>query len=232
LSNIREITGTLYLEHNGIKTAEAHKNITAIGTLKVCEQNLKEIILPELESLKNLSITYSHDTIAFPKFNGNKLDDLTLVSTSVSKLFLPGITEIGNLEIYDCTPRSIAIFSSLHCVRDLKIINVNVLRSVLFPELESVVNLEVNNSFLTDFGWMPKIKSGGQIEIANNQFLTSLDGLENLNTVSQSVSITENTKLSDFCALKNLVTNSPSVNLNVSGNSKNPSAEEILNCGE
>ena len=46
----------------------------------------------------------------------------------------------------------------------------------------------------------------GSLRIIGNDVLNSLDGLENLNNLGDTLSIINNPLLTDFCALKNLLT--------------------------
>ncbi|RIH66755.1 hypothetical protein D1164_03940 [Mariniphaga sediminis] len=230
LSNLLGISGTLYLENNGIKSIEELNKLKNIGNLSIKEQNLTNVIFPELESIDRINIAYNYDTISFPALTENKLIELKLFGCKLSTLHLPGITEILDLTIQNCSFISKGNFPVLNHVYNFKIATCRFFIDIMFPELKSINNMEVKDCFNQDFRWIPKLEMTERIRIENNSFLKSLSGLENLNTVSMSMDILDNTSLKDFCPLKSLIESNPSININISRNSENPSLDDILNC--
>lgn len=232
LSNLQMISGTLYLEYNGIVNIEGLKKVKNIGSISINEQNLTDVIFPELESVNTINIANRYDTISIPNLNVNKLVELDLFGCNLSVLYLPGISEILNLSIQECSFINKGNFPVLNRIDNFKVTNCGFFNGVMFPELESVNNLEFVFNKNQDFSWMPKLKSADKIEINNNLLVKSLSGLESLNWVSLYMNILNNTNLKDFCPLKKLAESNPSININISGNGENPSLNDILNCGE
>ncbi|MEM9649928.1 MAG: hypothetical protein AAF969_15725, partial [Bacteroidota bacterium] len=70
----------------------------------------------------------------------------------------------------------------------------------------------------------------GNLEIGSNPKITNLDGLENLQTIGATLSIGNNTLLSDFCGLRNAMQGFvPSAIYFIVNNQYNPTIEQIAN---
>ena len=83
---------------------------------------------------------------------------------------------------------------------------------------------------ITDLSALSNLKSiGSFFEISNNTEMTSLQGLESLDSISNKMNIIHaNDKLVDFCALEQLC-EQEDVNLSIYVNGYNPSVDDIRN---
>lgn len=85
-------------------------------------------------------------------------------------------------------------------------------------------------SNVTELSGLSNLKETGGIYIQSLTNLKNLAGLENIETVAGTLQITNNTKLRSLCALADMITNSGhSGSYSVSGNSYNPTKQQIIN---
>ena len=91
-----------------------------------------------------------------------------------------------------------------------------------------------DTNYMINFKGLEGVVHVGEINIegleGNN--ITSLEGLENVLSVDNGISIYENQNLSDFCALQNVFINGTYGGINITNNSYNPTVQDIIdgNC--
>ena len=129
----------------------------------------------------------------------------------------------------------------------------------LFPYTTLVNMFVVDNEGLTSLSGLNNLQATGKLYIVDNDNITSLEGLENLEAVTESGyaypvfaiqendglltldglenlmtvngiwSIHDNTSLSDFCAIQNILANGNWVTYAYGNNAYNPHSEDIIN---
>lgn len=84
------------------------------------------------------------------------------------------------------------------------------------------------NKFSSFIGLENLESVGGNLSLSSLVALTSIDGFSGLRNIGKSLSITDCTKLIDFCAIENIM-QTMDFGYTVSGNAYNPTKEQILN---
>jgi hypothetical protein len=125
------------------------------------------------------------------------------------------------------TARSISIGSSI----SNEILDLSGLQSLVSCKFLTLGN--INSTSIESLQSLVEVES---IQISNCPNLTSLDGLENLgpnlNQPSTIATFMQNENLTDFCAITNLVVNSPNITFTTIFNGFDPTEQDILsgNC--
>lgn len=206
LSSLKEITGQLTIERNAFLTS--------------------------LQGLHNL-VTAQNVNL---KYNLSLLDTkgLQQITTLGDEDYYSGNIIIEN----NPSLESIEGFENVHNITRLTVSNNHNLQNMKgFQGLEEISFLTIsNNDALTSISDLYGLKGVGYfdevsfsvLEIYGNDLLTSLDGLQNITYLETKFEVTYNNQLTDFCALKNVLTNvTDHYVLAINGNAYNPTLIDI-----
>jgi len=215
--------------NNLVSISELAQLQTVDSTLQI-SANRKLLSLDGLQninSVNRLSIASNDELTNLQGLNGLTSISKAIQIASNTKLIslegLENLTEVSSIS-------SIAIFSNplLNNLTNLeKIETTDYLIMFDNPRLESLIGLKNLNSVTG---------KGPGIIIANNESLTSLEGLEKLNQIGEEteVLIQSNISLSNLCVVQNIITQENNTLFDIGGNLFNPTIAEILdgNCSQ
>lgn len=239
------VNGVAITNNNRIESIISFKALKKTDNISV-ENNtlLKEISfisLEETDFFLNVKFNDNLVKLNFPKYK--KTEYINIQSNNILK----SLEGIPNLET-----DYLEIISNNSLVSMTSFSNVNIsIKIEDNPKLESLKGLEniktlkgtfdnasllisYNNS-LEDLSGLDNLEGvyGASVTISANQNLKSLKGLNNLASIkhpygnSRSLTISENPKLSEYCAIKKFVSNKEN-NLYTINNLYNPKVEDII----
>lgn len=135
--------------------------------------------------------------------------NLSISSCSgLSSLNMAGLTSIGGyFDIYSCSGLSSINMAGLNTVRGY----------FKIYDCDKLIALPILSSSLRIYG---------EVRINSNDLITNLDGLANVEYLGSSVTISSNSKLVDFCALKKHIKD-PARAWSISSNGYNPTLDQI-----
>jgi hypothetical protein len=229
LSSITSIGGDFNIDYNSGLTSlnGLSTSLTSLGgTINVANNN-NLISLSGLNNINKVNgITIQHN---------NSLTSLNGLN-NISSSNQIGITSNNNLISLDDLSNVTSV-NYLYIEDNPKLASLSGLNNLISIKNNLSINLNDN---LIDLQYLSNLTSVGEnIIIIGNNNLTTLEGLENINTVSGKIYIgayyqqgwyhRPNPKLSDFCSIKQLITNGQisSNEYIVLNNSYNPTYEEI-----
>ena len=222
LNSLSSIGGTLGLQMNHLENVDGLSNVASIG------ETLGLLDMYNLQNLQGLSQLQE-----IPRFLAiRRLDQFTSLSElsgmNIGSIIIRDCPNLTNLNAFEnITSLGHLILQQLHQLPDLR----------AFSNLESVeTQLEIiDNDLLPDLSGLENLGHDSSTEylvIGFNDGLTSLQGLNNVTDVFE-IRVTDNTKLTDFCALNTLITSDPFIDRYfVVGNAYNPTIQDIMdgNC--
>lgn len=222
LSSLKKV-GQLNIENNQtLKNLKGLENIEEISFYINIHNNPNLVDLTGLSNLKTteyLSVKNNPNLLSLSGLNNTVTIDYFLIEKNNNLL---NLTQIGNIK----TKIKIQFNDKLLSLDGLQ--NVKTLEGSLN---EGELNISTNNS-LTNLKGLEGLRhvNGYSISIDNNENLNSLNGLEQFENTSKNnmFYVTNNPKLSNFCALKNYLTKT-GYNLNIFNNLYNPTTQTILN---
>lgn len=192
-------------EVTAVGEAYIYGNVGLVSTQGLVLQNSCELLLFENTALETIAI-------------GGNFDRLKKLGVSSSKLTtlegLENVKKIGVLSISD-NPNIVSL-KGLENVAGIVYLGLSSNASLTTLEhLHSITSIEAM-SFFPD--------ANPYFFIHDNNSLESLAGLENVATYSGgTIYISENTALTDFCAIRTMLNNSPSLmSFNIQNNAYNP----------
>ena len=223
LESLKTIAHSVYIDHN-----ESLTDIENLSGLELLSEfslksnnNLKE--LPNFINLTTLDfivITYNNMLIDLVGFNNlTQLNDLVIRNSNISSLNgLNNLEQLRTLNIEVC--KNLVDFQSLSNLSSIGSGGMQVKSNAKIENFQGFENL---------------FEIRGDIDIAYNPSLLSLDGLESLNTIGQNIDIHiyHNKALSDFCALFTPLNNNQfHGDYQANDNLINPSIQDIIdgNC--
>ncbi|SHG30430.1 fibronectin type III domain-containing protein [Flagellimonas flava] len=220
LDNLKIVLGTLEIEDNReLKSVEHLDNLETVGNYLAIRSNYK---ITRVSGFNRLNLAGGIDffnNIILEQVDGfqqviNLSDDLRFSDNFELHTIdaFHNLQSVDRFYVIDTKITDIDMFSSLKMVRGVLAVASN-------SELEHIDGL----SSLEEITY-------GNLEIGSNPKITNLDALENLQTIGATLSIGNNTLLSDFCGLSNVMQGFvPSAIYFIVNNQYNPTIEQIAN---
>lgn len=242
------VYGTIISNNKNLSKINNFKSLKKTEYLNV-ENNklLDEISFPNLETVNwAFNILYNDNLtkLSFPNF---KRAEYINFESNNSLINLDGIKDVETDYLFVKFNNSLKNLTSFKNVK----IQIHLYGNPLLNSLKGFENVKelkgtfdnaeikiINNNSLEDLSGLDNLKGvyGVDFSIFDNKNLKSLKGLNNLTSIKspygspRSLSIYENPKLSEYCAIKKFVSN-PENNLDTKNNLYNPTIEDILkNC--
>lgn len=256
LDNLKFCGGTLQIESNnnlnslnGLNQFKKGRHFNIINNSSLIDlygldnfeilYNLGDFRIQDNENLESLSGLNNFKT----------LWDGSLYIMYNSKLSsIEGLSNLNFIRynIYIIENPLLATLNGLENIKSIKTLQIKNNSSLI--NLDGINNLETINEglFIEDNNNLTSISSFENLtqisdpnnssnifhlQINNNQNLTNLNGLENITSQEKRVryEISYNNALSDFCGIKNLISNNYIFNFNIFNNLTNPTSSEIIN---
>jgi len=223
LTNLQGLEGITSIDqldisyNNNLNTLQGINNLVTINILNIT-LNDKLLSLEGIDSLtyiKNIFI------------QGGVLSSLQL---------LANVNIAETIEIMNSQLVNLSGLENITTLKYLRLSSNDYLESFNgLDNLDTVNTLHVTQNkkltSISSLASLKKIEGTGEyyfdLHIINNNALQSLDGLQNATAGFSRIVVSNNTVLNDFCALKNMVANSNSINLTISENPFNPTIEDI-----
>lgn len=220
LESLVEVLGAFEINQNSyLQDVSGINNLTTIGTYLSINNNINLLSVSGFNSLNSVDTIWLRANWSLTQINAfssvtELIGDLNIKdNTSLTSLSgLNNIESIGRVFIENTLITNLDTLSSL---------------SVVGGDLDIQDNVSLNNiqglSVLTEIMY-------GSVSFYGNTSLSSIDGLENLSSVGNTVKFVGNSNLSDFCALQNLMqTFSPGSVPLIYDNLFNPTITDIAN---
>jgi hypothetical protein len=222
LNSLKKV-GQLQIENNqSLKNLKGLENIEEISFYINIHNNPNLVDLTGLSNLKTteyFSVENNQNLLSLSGLNNAVVIDYFFIKKNNNLL---NLTQIGNIK----TKIKIEFNDKLLSLDGLQ--NVKTLEGSLN---QGELNISKNNS-LTNLKGLEGLKqvNGYSISIGYNENLNSLNGLEQFENTSKNnmLYVTNNPKLSNFCALKNYLTKT-GYSLYILNNLSNPTTQTILN---
>jgi len=240
LQNINEV-GRLSIKKNfNLEDLQGLRGVKQVTDRLILYQNSKIVSMEGLNLLEYVGERLQIDNLnSLTSLNG--LESLRTVGTELRLYYndsLVSLEALSNLQSVDEL-----IIRSNEMLNSLSGINLDVIENTFWLESRSLVNFSgitatatsalLNIGYcdqLTSFSGLETLVEAGPIYINQNKSLVNLEGLDGLRSVNNFIQITDNTILSDFCNLSDLVNiGGFSGDWNVSSNLLNPSLLEMQN---
>lgn len=224
------------------------------------EVRIHDLINPDLSIFQNIQKIGQ-----ILEFENNELSDLSAFSSLEEVRYLVlgtnQISSLNGLENLNIT-EGIDIFlnspnldiSAIQDVSATSFFNLAHIETPIptFTNIENVIGVKLDGlTGIIDLSFLSNLKTSSErITISNSPNITSLNGLENLNsskkvTIQQMDNLTdlssisnilnseelvfsENQQLSDFCPLKDLLFSNPDIQFSANNNLENPTKDEII----
>lgn len=220
LGSLKEVLGDLDIIQNTLLTnIEGLNNLEIIGAVLRIQNN---VALTQVKGFERLiSTNYILINANWPLNEISGFNSLQEIDGDLSVKDNPVIDIISGFEKLNKVGRLY--------IEDTLITNIDILSSV------KIVNGELSissNKELTNIQGLSSLIEivHGNLNIGTNVKITTLDGLQNLDSIGGTLYITNNTMLSDFCALQNAMQDfSPSFRESIINNAYNPSITQIAN---
>lgn len=223
LDNLTSVDGDIQLNVLNLKSLVGLKNLSSVGgsiDIVLCEN------LTSLEGLNNLVGVDGNLHIR----NNSNLSSLSGLNNLMNIGGFLGITDNPKLT-------SIESFDNLSSINGALWIHENdVLTNIEgMNKINSIGSklMIIDNSALESLSPLKNLVSiGAEMEIRNTG-ITSLNGLENLNSLVGGLKVTYNNLLTDFCSIKQLIDNSEILenDYTVENNAYNPTFSQIQQNG-
>ncbi len=227
LPNLNGLEGLEFVEDNlVIENNDVLNDLTQLSNLTVADDfiikrnhNFVHLQGPENLSVgRTLQITECSGLLSIQGFAGNaQIEGLTIDLNA----FLTNIDAFGNLE---------TLSGELQIINNPNLMDLDFLENL--RQVGSHASIH-KNPMATSIV-LPSLESvQGDFSIASNLAVTSIIGLEGLTHVGGNFQVVNNSNFGDFCVFTNLIENEGiQQNYIVSGNSFNPSQQDILdgNC--
>ncbi|WP_442267300.1 fibronectin type III domain-containing protein [Tenacibaculum sp. ZS6-P6] len=218
LEKVKHIYGDLIIKENvRLKTFIPFDNLTQIGRILTIANNGVKTI----EAFKNLEVVnhiyirnnwYLESLIGFHKLK--KMEESLRINDNTELSYIEGFTNlesVNNLTLSDIKANELFNMTKLKVVKG----------SLSISNLPNIKNL-------IGFSALEEIRYS-DLSIGGNKSLESLEGLNNLKSIGNRFSVSNNEKLNDFCALKLALQSYDENYYTIRGNMFNPTMEEILN---
>lgn len=234
ISGLNSIRSLDYLSINGSSIDISGLNgISSLSYLSFYANTLNLSGFSSLETLDGLDVFVENSASGLSKL---KTIGYLYLGIGSSNNFLTGLTTVGNIYVFSYS-NNIKSFS------DIGLTNLQSIGGIGLdiPSLESLDGIDLSNSTLNDFSVFncPKLIDisamstySGSINYFNlwGTSLASLDGLENV-TSFDYLSINNNSKLDDWCGIKDVFDAIPSSQRDINNNLSNPnSSADIVGC--
>lgn len=222
ISNLNYVGDRIVIDDNdSLEDINGFESITSINGVEIYNNNN----LTNLDGLSNLNsvkdIIWINNNNSLPNLNGFKnittIEHIRIENNSS----LTNLIGLDNLLKIDS---QLYIYNNANMTSLKGLENLTSLERLYVHSNSSLINLEGLSSLSNIVSY------NYPISIGYNLSLTSLTGLENLSQVEGNIQIYNNSKLDDFCALKNLLTNgNHDGQISFSENFNNPDTTEIIN---
>lgn len=220
LENLKEILGDFEVEQNSsLITINSLTNLNTIGYYFSVINNVNIRSIIGFNNLKTIDGIFVQSNWELEKISGfNQIEQLERnwsVTNNPKVHTISGFEQfnrIGGLYLKNTLITNIDMFSSLERVSGDFVISNN----------EELLNIKGLSS-LTEITY-------GNLNIVTNNKITSLEGLENLNKIGGTLYVSNNTLLSDLCALQSAMQDfNPAYRESIINNAFNPSIAQIAN---
>lgn len=225
--NYTEITGSLTIKSRvddyRFTDLRNLETLTTVGGDLIIDRNNYLINLDGLHNVNHVgrNLNVKHNSRL------TNLDGLQGITTVGGSLIIEDHDNLTNLDgLYNTN----YVGGVLSIFANNTLTNLNGLQSI--TSLKESLFIEYNNT-LTDISGLQHITSlGKDLTIIGNASLKKIDGLQNIINVGQNLNIFENNILTEFCGLFPLINGGGLTGIyNVSGNSANPTQQEIIDGG-
>ena len=221
LNNLTEVLGGINIDQNSnLKDISNINKLVIIGNNLSIDNNINLLNITGFNSLE------SANTISI---DSNWL--LTTINSFRNLKKLTGSFIIKKNSLID----NISSLDKLETIEGGLIITDTLIEQLnIFPSLRLInysLNVSINKNLKNIEGLISlKTIKYSSLDIIGNPKLKSLKGLENLEKIGNTISISGNTILSDFCALQNVMqTFVPASIYDIAGNLFNPTLSDIAN---
>ena len=241
LNNLGEVGGNIVIRNIWYLEDIKFTNLTYVGgNFEISENSTLDEITGMENLLKiggELKITKTDRITGFN--NLTSIGGLTLINNYVLNNIesLQNLTVLNNLYL-----ENNQLLASLDFLSNINSISGNVI-IIQNGRLENLaglnnlklvgVNLElIKNYYLSDISALTSLTTvGGSLKIHDADGLLNLDDLKSINSVT-SFSFYHNSQLTNFCGIKDYLTNHPNTEIYIQDNAYNPSKEDIIsgNC--
>ncbi|GAB5473583.1 MAG: hypothetical protein Mars2KO_16820 [Maribacter sp.] len=220
LDSLKTVLGGFEIEANNELNAIDHlNNLETVGNHLSIKSNYKITRIESFNKLSSIRDMSIYNNITLERIIG--FQSLKVID---GNLRINDNFEISVIDAFTNLARVGGIFFS-----DTKITNINNLSSLIW--VGGDLSIE-QNPLLQNIDGLSAVEEieYGSLYISTNPEIINLDALTNLHTIGATLSIGNNTKLSDFCGLRNAMQGFvPSAVYRIINNQYNPTIEEIAN---
>lgn len=242
LEKMTSIKGQLYISYNHSLTSLAGlDNITSIERALVIHQNHGLISLSGLNQLTSVGNSL------YLSGSSYSTDGLT-ITTNIKLTSLTGLENLTSIR-GDLTLSNNKELPTLEGLENVTVVNGHLIvrKNTKLTSLQGLDNLNsilynltiTSSGALTSIAGLKNLTSIGTALSIHETGLTTLNGLEKLNSVGETITIGTaydenfnviywpNYSLTDFCALTNLITNGTYNEVLIEGNAYNPTVSDL-----
>ena len=244
LQKITSIAGSLFfLENFALENLDGLNQITNVG------ENVTFYDTPKLKNLDwmvNITAIGGFLSIGYTGINDvNGLSNLRSLGTNLSFYNNPSLKNLdglGNLST-NINHLNLRMNKSLTSIKGIRNINVtgrlDIFANKMLESLDGLQgiknpsNLSIGDTGIENLVGLNNLTSvKGDFSVGNNWNLKSLSGLDALNNIDGIFGVHTNYFLKDFCELRDFLTNGNLGSFEATGNSFNPSKQDIIdgNC--
>lgn len=216
LESLQEVLGSVEIEFNSLSQISTFNSLQTIGfMLKINSNGITEIAgFDLLEQVEHIYITNNPELESLNAFNQ---------LTDIEDLYIEEHPKLMNFNS----------FNNVNTIDRLVLVE-SIVNSFSFTSLSQIGIFElINHDGITNLNGFSSLTTilYGDLYIAANDNLTSLDGLENLSYLSSGriIEIISNSSLVDFCALQTLISNFTGPYVLIQNNAYNPTLNDLEN---
>ncbi len=237
LISLNSISGTLTIQNtnlvslaglNNVSTAKSlilmfNSNLKNLNELRKLTGEIEAFVITDNDQLENIDALSQMVVYNEIHIMGN--DNLDNINGLVNTENLDVLEIIGNGKLQNLNGLgTLNIVNNMHITDNFSLLNLQGLNNL--TQVSSQFVLSGNGiKDLTGLGRLQIVKD---MIILNNQELRNLNALSGLVTIQETLAVTSNQRLSNFCGLYNLLTEGNLNELVVNLNASNPDAATII----